>query len=310
MLEMRTYKTQVHNDWCPGCGDFGLLASIQSAFLDLGLEQHQVVIFGGIGCSGKTPHLVNVTGFHTLHGRVLTQATGGKLVNDRMEVVAMGGDGDGLGIGVGHFIHAGRRNVDFAYIIFDNKVYGLTKGQSSPTLQKGLRTKSMSAPSILAEINPLALALSAGYTFVARSYSNDVKHTKEIIKKAITHRGAAFVDVLQPCPTYNNLQTKEWFAGDDRADGLGSRLYKLDEAGWDPVVRDPDSGEEILQKMTAAMVKSREWGDRIPLGVFYQVETATFEDHLRERMPVLKEKPVVDLPIHGREVRSLFDELA
>ncbi len=304
------YRTNVHNDWCPGCGDFGLLTSLQGAFLDLGLEPHKVALFSGIGCSGKTPHYVNTYGFHTLHGRVLTLATGGRLVsmNGDVHVVAVGGDGDGFGIGAGHFVHAGRRNADFAYIVYDNKVYGLTKGQSSPTLQKGLRTKYMAAESILAELNPIALGLTAGYTFVARGYSNDVKHTKELIKKAITHRGAALVDVLQPCPTYNNLQTKEWFAGEDRPDH-SSRLYKLEESGWDPVVKDPENEEEVLQKMAAAIVKAHEWGDRIPLGVFYQRETATYEDHLMDRIPALRDGPIMGQKIYGRDVQDLFDEL-
>ena len=213
MLELKDFRTKVHNDWCPGCGDFGILNAVQMALFELKLEPHDVAIVSGIGCSGKTPHFVNTYGFHTLHGRSLPIATGIKLANTALTVVAVGGDGDGYGIGAGHFLNTGRRNLDFTYVVHDNQVYGLTKGQASPTLPKGLRTKSMPAPAIVEGINPLATAISAGYTFVARSYSLDVRHLKEILKAAILHRGSALVDVLQTCPTYNDINTKEWYAG-------------------------------------------------------------------------------------------------
>ena len=134
-LKLADYKTNVHNDWCPGCGDFGIVNALQMALAEMGIERDKATIFSGIGCSGKTSHYINTYGVHTLHGRVLTFAQGGKIANPEMTVVAVGGDGDGLGIGAGHFVAAGRRNVDMTYIIFDNGVYGLTKGQASPTLK-------------------------------------------------------------------------------------------------------------------------------------------------------------------------------
>ena len=210
-LKLADYKTTVHNDWCPGCGDFGILNAIQMALSEMQIPRHKAVIFSGIGCSGKTPHFINVSGIHTLHGRVLPFAQGAKIANPDLEIIAVGGDGDGLGIGAGHFVGAGRKNVDIPYLIFNNAVYGLTKGQASPTLRLGEKTKSLVTPNTSNSVNPIALAFVSGFTFIARSYSYDVKHLKDTIKRAITHKGLAFVDILQPCPTYDDIHTREWF---------------------------------------------------------------------------------------------------
>src|SRR2546426_7046259 len=160
MLELKNYRTQVHNDWCPGCGDFGIVNAIQMTLLEMQLEPHRIALYSGIGCSGKTPHYVNAYGFHTLHGRVLPNATGAKLANRDLTVIAVGGDGDGFGIGAGYFVNSGRRNVDFTYLVFDNEVYGLTKGQGAPTLARGQRTKSMPEPAIQDPLSPILLAIS------------------------------------------------------------------------------------------------------------------------------------------------------
>jgi 2-oxoglutarate/2-oxoacid ferredoxin oxidoreductase subunit beta len=189
-LTLDDYKTDVHNDWCPGCGDFGILQSVQMALFELGIPRHKAVIFSGIGCSGKTPHFVNVYGIHTLHGRAVPFAIGARLANPELNVIVVGGDGDGLGIGVGHFVSSGRRNVNLTYIVYNNAVYGLTKGQASPTLKLGMKTKSLPKPNINDAVNPIALALVSGYTFIARGYSYDVKHLKEIIKRGDTSQGA------------------------------------------------------------------------------------------------------------------------
>ncbi|MBI3286520.1 MAG: 2-oxoacid:ferredoxin oxidoreductase subunit beta, partial [Chloroflexi bacterium] len=160
-LTAKEFRTEVWNDWCPGCGDFGILSALQMALAELGIPPHRAAVFSGIGCSGKTPHYINAYGFHTLHGRVLPSATGAKLANHGMESIAVGGDGGGYGSGAGYFVNAGRRNLDMAYIVFNNGVYGLTKGQASPTLKKGLRTKSMPEQAIIDGVNPIALALGA-----------------------------------------------------------------------------------------------------------------------------------------------------
>jgi 2-oxoglutarate ferredoxin oxidoreductase subunit beta len=308
MLELKDFRTKVHNDWCPGCGDFGILNALQMALFELKLEPHQVAIFSGIGCSGKTPHFVNTYGFHTLHGRVLPIATGAKLANTALTVVAVGGDGDGYGIGAGHFVNTGRRNLDFTYVVHNNGVYGLTKGQASPTLLKGLRTKSMPAAAIVEGINPLAMAISAGYTFVARSYALDVRHLKETLKAAVVHRGSALVDVLQTCPTYNDINTKEWYAGTDLST-KAPRLYKLEDTGYDGNVKDPDSPDEVSQKKGVAITRSFEWGEKIPIGLFYRIEQPTFEDMLASRMPAYKEVPLAKQDMYHRDVTPLLESL-
>ena len=308
MLELKNYRTQVHNDWCPGCGDFGIVNAIQMTLLEMQLEPHRVAIFSGIGCSAKTPHYINAYGFHTLHGRVLPIATGAKLANPSLTVVAVGGDGDGLGIGAGHFVNTGRRNLDFTYVLYNNGVYGLTKGQASPTLPKGLRTKSMPAPSIQEGVNPVAMAVASGFSFVARSYALDVRHLKTTLRAAIEHRGSAFIDVLQTCPTYNDINTKEWYAGDDLP-SKAPRLYKLEESNYDGRVPDPSVRDEVNSKKGQALLKSFEWGDKIPIGVFFKMEVATFEEQLANRMPALAEKPFVEQDIYNRDISPLLHEL-
>ena len=292
-LKLTDYKTEVHNDWCAGCGDFGILSAIQMALADMQISKHAAAIFSGIGCSGKTPHFINTYGVHTLHGRVLPFAQGAKLSNPKLEIIAVGGDGDGLGIGAGHFVSAGRRNVDLLYIIFDNGVYGLTKGQASPTLKLGLKTKSLPQPNANNSVNPISLALIAGFTFIARGYSYEVRHLKDLIKKAIQHKGLAFLDVLQPCPTYNDINTKEWFQGMDNINPESGRqiprTYKLEETGYDGVVR---SDDEINNKMAKVVEKSNEWGDKIPIGIFYQNEhIPTFEDRIANRINNYRQIP-------------------
>ncbi|MDJ0270416.1 MAG: thiamine pyrophosphate-dependent enzyme [Aigarchaeota archaeon] len=310
-LTLANYRTNVHNDWCPGCGDFGILSAIQMALADMHLDPSNIVIFSGIGCSGKTPHYINTYGIHTLHGRVLPYALGAKLANPNLIVLAVGGDGDGLGIGAGHFVNAGRRNVDITYIVHDNGVYGLTKGQASPTLKRGLRPKSLPRPNINEAINPIAIAIVAGYTFVARAYAYDNKHLKEIIRKAISHKGSAFIDVLQPCPTYNDITTKEWYAGEDRIDPETRkpipRVYKLEETGYDGEVQSPDP-TEAEKKIVAALAKSFEWGDRIPIGVFYRNPyVPSYEERIASRIPNYLTMPPARQPIHDAEKHPTAD---
>lgn len=297
------YRTPVFVDWCSGCGDFGILTAVQMALAELELASSNVAIFSGIGCHAKLPHFVNACGVHTLHGRSLPFAVGAKLANPGLEVIAVMGDGDGLGIGAGHFVNTGRRNIDIVVLVHDNGVYGLTKGQASPTLRLGLRTKSLPKPNINEGINPIVLALAAGYTLVARSYAYDVLHLKETIKAAIRHRGLALVVIQQPCPTYNDINTKEWYAGEDRIDPKTgkpiSRFYKLEETGYDGVVHSP---EEALPKQAAALMKAQEWGDRIPIGVFYKNELVpTYQDRISQRIPGYLEKPPSKQVISDRD---------
>jgi 2-oxoglutarate ferredoxin oxidoreductase subunit beta len=286
------YKTDNYVDWCPGCGDYGILSALQMALAELTLEPHNVVVVSGIGNAGKTPHFVKTNGVHTLHGRLLPFAMGIKVANPNLEVIGVGGDGDGLGIGAGHFVSAGRRNIDMTYLLYNNGVYGLTKGQASPTLRLGMQTKSLPRPNINEAINPVALAITAGYTFVSRSYAFDVMHLKNMIKQAIEHKGLALVECLQPCPVYNNINTKDWYAGEDRKDSAGkpqSRIYKLEEAGFDPIVHD---ASEVFKKKVAGLEKAEEWGNKIPIGVFYKNELEpTFQERFTQRIPFYPQNP-------------------
>jgi 2-oxoglutarate ferredoxin oxidoreductase subunit beta len=303
----KDFKSDLHNDWCPGCGDFGILSALQMSFAQLNLDPDKIAVFSGIGCSGKTPHYINAYGFHTLHGRVLTVATGGRLVNSGVTVLALGGDGDGYGIGAGYFVNSGRRNLDFAYLVHNNNVYGLTKGQASPTLAKGKKTKSMPEQAIQDGINPVAMAVASGYTFIARGYALDPKNLSKLIGQAIQHRGSALIDVLQTCPTYNDLYTKEWYEGADLPEKR-SRLYSLEETGYDGVVRDPSNTEEVVQKKAQAVMKSYEV-DPIPIGVYYRIDLPTYEDHLAERIPAFGKGPLIEQDAFSRDIDPLIEEM-
>lgn len=307
-LKPSDFRTDVFPDWCPGCGDFGIMNGLQMAFAELGLEPHQIVVVSGIGCSGKEAHNVKAYGVHSLHGRTLPFALGIKTANPSLEVVAIGGDGDGLGIGAGHFVNAGRRNIDMTYIIHNNGVYGLTKGQASPTLARDLKTKALPNPNINEPVNPIGLAIISGYTFVARSYAYDIMHLKETIKQAVLHKGLSFIDCLQPCPTYNDINTKDWYSGEDRKDADGkpqSRLYKLEETGFDPLVR---NWEEDFKKKVAALEKAQEWGDRIPIGIFYRKEyEPTFQERFSTRIPFYANNPPAKQKLKDENGYSTID---
>ncbi|BBD72970.1 2-oxoacid ferredoxin oxidoreductase subunit beta [Sulfodiicoccus acidiphilus] len=296
---MQALRKPEWNDWCPGCGDFGILSAEEMAIKELGLDPRKVVLVSGIGCSGKLPHFMRipVSGVHTLHGRALAFATGVKLANPELEVIVNAGDGDQLGIGAGHFVNAGRRNTDITVILHDNGVYGLTKGQAAPTLKRGEKTKSLPRPNINDAINPLAMAIAAGYTFVARAYAYDVKFLKDIMKAAIKHRGSAFIDVLQPCPTYNDINTKEWYE---------KRIYKMTDL--DPVVKDVN---ETIDKMKQGIGRSYEWGDRIPIGIFYQNELVpTYEERIAANAPSYKTSiPANQKVVHEGKFTTIIDDL-
>ncbi|HXV28132.1 MAG TPA: thiamine pyrophosphate-dependent enzyme [bacterium] len=295
---MKDFKTEVHNDWCPGCGDFGIMAAVEMALAEMKLAPWRVAIFSGVGCSSKMPHFVKTYGIHTLHGRVLPFALGAKMANPELVVIAAGGDGDGYGIGAGHFVHAGRRNVDMPYIVFNNEVYGLTKGQASPTLGRGQQPKSLPLPNPNEGINPLAMALSAGYTFIARSYAFNAQHLKQMIIKAIEHKGMALLDVLQPCPTYNNLHNKEWFA---ETVEVGSekrpRTFVIETQGYDGVVKDPSNQDEIDEKKRKAFEMAQYRGVQAPLGIFYQVELPTYYERIAQTAPILNQHTPAAAPI-------------
>ncbi len=273
MSEMMLYKSAVKPDWCPGCGDFGVLNALTKAAAALSLDPKDIVLVSGIGCSSNLSGFFNSYGFHGLHGRAVPVASGIRLANPELTVVVTGGDGDGYGIGLGHFVHAMRRNLDITYIVMDNGVYGLTTGQTSPTAEKGFRTKSTPEGVIEVPINPIALALVSGATYIARAFSGDPSHMSDIIAKGIKHKGFALIDAFSPCITYNKVNSYEFYR---------ERVYKLEESGHDTL------------NLEAGLRKSYEWGNKIPIGLFYQAERPTYEDEepVLKPGPPVKQKPV------------------
>lgn len=282
-VSMQSLEGDVHPDWCPGCGDFGVLKSLKEAIVSLQIEPHDVLVVSGIGCSSNLPGFIRTYGVHSLHGRSLPVATGAALANHDLSVIAVGGDGDGYGIGIGHYLHAMRRNLNLTYIVMDNEIYGLTTGQTSPTTTEGHKTKSTPRGNVEKPIQPLALAVTTGATYVARGFSAEQKHLTQILADAIRHRGFSIVDVFSPCVTFNKLNTYGWFR---------DRVYKVEEEdGYDP------------SDFRAALGKSLEFGDRIPIGCLYRVQKPIYDD----TEPVLAQGPLVDQPL-GLD-RATFDEI-
>ncbi len=264
-LTVADFKGKVDPDWCPGCGDFGVLAALKAALAEMKIAPHEAITISGIGCSSNLPGYINTYGMHTLHGRALAVATGVKLANHNLHVIVTGGDGDGFGIGGNHFMHTMRRNVDLLYVAMDNQIYGLTTGQCSPTSRMGMKTKSTPFGNVEGPINPVALALAAGATFIARGFSGDPKHLVDLMKQGILHKGFAFIDVFSPCVTYNHDNTYPWFK---------QRVKKLES--------DPSYDSS---NWAAAMEKAQLWGEEIPIGKFYQ---STDLPALHEAEPVLE----------------------
>jgi 2-oxoglutarate ferredoxin oxidoreductase subunit beta len=267
--------------WCPGCGNFGILKALNRALVALKIEPHQLLMVSGIGQAGKLPHYSRGNVFNSLHGRPVPPATGAKIANNELVVIAVSGDGDAYGEGGNHFIHTARRNHDITYMVHNNQVYGLTKGQTSPTSDLGFVTKTTpygaSPP-----INPIALAIASGATFVARGFAGDIDHLAGLIKSGIQHHGFALIDILQPCVSFNHKNTYSWYR---------ERVYKLED--------DYDPGSQ-----PAALEKAREWGDRIPIGLIYQVSRPTFE----EQIPALNKGPLAKQEFEPARVERLLDE--
>jgi 2-oxoglutarate ferredoxin oxidoreductase subunit beta len=211
MATFKDFRNKVKPNWCPGCGDFSVQASIQRAAANVGLEPENLAIVSGIGCSGRISGYINAYGFHGIHGRALPIAQGLKMANRELTVIASGGDGDGFAIGMGHTIHAIRRNMNITYIVMDNQIYGLTKGQTSPRSAFGFKTKSTPSGSVEAAVSPLELALAAGATFVAQSFSSNLKQLTHLIEEGLKHEGFAFINVFSPCVTFNKINTYDWF---------------------------------------------------------------------------------------------------
>lgn len=260
-LDPKTFDATTDVTWCAGCGDFGILRALKLALADLGIGPHQALIVTGIGCGSKLPDYMTVNALTTLHGRPLPVATGAKLANPELNVIVVNGDGDAYGIGGNHFVQTCRRNPDITQIVENNMVYGLTKGQYSPTSVKGLVTTTSPDGAIERAFNPMAIALAAGATFIARAFSGQPRPMAKLIAEAVKHRGYALIDVLQPCIIYNRTNTYDWYR---------TRIYDLEAEGYDPTDRD------------AAWAKAQEWDDRIPVGILYRSEDGlSYEDQVR-----------------------------
>ncbi len=264
-LTIKDFKGKAEPDWCPGCGDFGVLSALKQALAELGIRPHEAMVISGIGCSSNLPGYISTYGMHTLHGRALSVATGAQLANHELKVIVTGGDGDGYGIGGNHFVHSMRRNVDLTYIVMNNQIYGLTTGQVSPTSSKGMATKSTPFGSVENPINPIPLAIAAGATYVARGYTGQVKHLVELIKGGIAHKGFALIDAFSPCVTFNHDNGHEFFK---------QRTFKLEDKKHDPT------------DFAAAMKYGYEWGDEIAIGLFWKRTDLPSLDQLE---PVLAE---------------------
>ena len=262
-LKPKDFKGPVDPDWCPGCGDFGVLSCVQKACAELGLRPHEILTVSGIGCSSNFPGYFNAYGMHTLHGRALAVATGAQLANHELTVVVTGGDGDGYGIGGNHFTHTARRNVDLTYIVMNNQIYGLTTGQVSPTSCQGMKTKSTPFGSVERPVNPITAAIMNGATFVARGFSGHGKHLIELMQKAIQHKGFALIDIFSPCVTYNHDNDYPFFR---------ERIKKLEDEGHDP------------SDWKSACEKALMWDDTIYTGLFLQIKDAPTLD---QQEPVL-----------------------
>lgn len=277
--EYKLYKPT----WCPGCGNYSIHTALKQALEELGLAPHEVVLSSGIGQAAKMPQYIDVNGFNGLHGRALPPAIGIRFANKNLKVIVESGDGDTYGEGGNHFIHTIRRNVDIAHFVHNNQVYGLTKGQASPTTAMGQRTTMQFDGVKLEPVNPMALALTAGAGFVARGFSGDIPHLVYLMKEAITYKGYALLDILQPCVVWNRVNTFRWYR---------ERVYKL-----------PEEYDYTDKKI--AYEKASEFGDRIPIGILYRVEKEIYED----KFDFIKDgEPLVDRYLDPMDAQKLMDE--
>ncbi|MFO7666692.1 MAG: 2-oxoacid:ferredoxin oxidoreductase subunit beta [Desulfobacterales bacterium] len=284
MVSVKDYDSVVENKWCPGCGNFGILAAMKDALAAQGIPPEKILIISGIGQAAKTPHYLKCNLFHALHGRALPLATGAKIANHELTIIVNSGDGDCYGEGGNHFMHAVRRNIDLTVLVHNNKVYGLTKGQASPTSDEGMITKIQSDGVLSETFNPLSVALALGAGFVARSFSGKAEHLSKIIQEGIKHKGFSLIDILQPCISFNHVNTFDWYK---------KRVYDLSEEGHVP------------DDFNKAVELSRIWGDKIPIGIIYHKEKPSYT----EKINTLKKGPLVSGKYSQKKVQNAIHSL-
>lgn len=282
-----THKSQ----WCPGCGNFGALLAFKKAMVKLEVRPEEICIVSGIGQAGKFPHYVKCYGVETLHGRALPVATGVKLANKDVNVIAVGGDGDGFGLGMGHFVHTCRRNIDITYLVHNNEIYGLTKGQTSPTSPKGTKTVSTPNGSIETPIHPVEQALTNGATFIARCFSGDIEGLSNIVQEAVKHKGFSMIEILQPCVSYNPTKNHSFFK---------ERCFRVEDAS------DYNPTNKAWSYALVQREKVGGFDERIPCGVLYHSDTdrSTYLDELPESAEVA----LVKQDITNIDVDRLLDK--
>jgi len=278
------FKSDDEIAWCPGCGNFAILTAIKTALLELNKQPEEILIVSGIGQAAKLPHYIRTNVFNGLHGRALPPAVAAKIVNPELTVIVHSGDGDTYGEGGNHFLHNIRRNVDIAHFVHDNQIYALTKGQASPTTALGQVTGIQTKGNIDQPLNPIMLALAAGANFVARGFTGHQEHLVKLMKEAMSYPGYALIDILQPCVSFNKVNTLRWYA---------DRVYELPE-------------EYGTDNLSQALEKAMEWGEKIPLGIFYRVEKPTFSDRLTW---LADRPPLVDRVWVPRDAEKFMKEL-
>ncbi|MBU0727948.1 2-oxoacid:ferredoxin oxidoreductase subunit beta [Patescibacteria group bacterium] len=269
-------------NWCPGCGDFGIEAALKMAMAKMDLDPDNVALVSGIGCGANAPYWFSTYGLITLHGRPLPVATGTKLANHELDVIAWSGDGDAYGIGMGHFIHAMRRNANLVYLVGNNTVYGLTKGQASPTAEKGQKSPSTPFGTPDPNIDPLQLAMSSKCSFIARGYAGNLPHLVNLIMEGIKHKGFALIDILQPCVTWDKIHGYDYYQ---------QKTYDLQQSDHD------------ITSKKAALKKMMEPADKLPIGIFYKEERGVYEDE----QPQFENGPLAKQDITNVDITKLFE---
>ena len=277
MPTQKDYTSSYKPTWCPGCGNFSISPATKKAFADLGLEPHQIMMSFGIGCSSNGSNFYNLYSVHGIHGRALPVAVGAKLANQELTVVADSGDGDAYGEGLSHFINTARSDVNITYLVHDNHLYSLTKGQMSPTSLKGMKTKSTPFGSLNEPFNPIATAIISGATFVAQGFSGEIPHLTELIKKAIQHKGFALVNILQICPTFNKVNTFDWYK---------EKIFKVEERGHDS--KDKENALRVAMDVQ----------EKLPVGIIYQTEQPTFG----EQLPQIEDEKLIDQSLDNIDI--------